>query len=220
MLRDLATRNQEMADAMPSYYRDFAIVDSMINASAIQLTNADNDIQDLLDQFFVDTATWGLAIWERLCGFPDAGTHSVWDAISGRSVSFDSIEGESWNMLESQFVSNADERRSAIKSQLRGAGTVTKAMIQNVCAAYTGGTVEVNEYSAEFRVEIVFTDIAGVPSNMDTLQSILSEIIPAHLVVDYVYRYLRWNELDSYNYTWDTLDAKDYTWDEFSTAIQ
>ncbi|MNG19145.1 hypothetical protein D3C84_1032750 [compost metagenome] len=55
---------------------------------------------------------------------------------------------------------------------------------------------------------------------MDALQAVVRDTMPAHLEIEYVYRYLRWSELDGYVWTWDTLDGKSYTWDEFSEAIQ
>jgi hypothetical protein len=216
-IRDI---NSAMHDYLPRFYEDIREANAILDSESKAISQLTNDINDVLAQFFVDTATWGLANWERFCGFPVIANNSVWDTISKRNVSFDSIEGDSWDLLEHSFLPNIDDRRSAIKSKLRGTGTVTKELIANVCAAYTGGTVEVHEFPSEYRIQIVFTDIAGVPTNINTLQSVISEIMPAHLIVEYTYRYLHWSELDGYAWSWDSLDAKDYTWDELSTAIQ
>jgi hypothetical protein len=172
----------------------------------------------VLAQFHVDTATWGLDIWERFVGLPSNATYSVWNSLEQRSVIFDGLEWKTWDAIEHSYVS-LDDRRAAIKSRLRGTGTVTKTMLKSVCASYTGGTVDIIEDSSAFKVQIVFTDIAGVPSNMDALQAVIRDIMPAHLLIEYVYRYLRWDELDGKAMSWDTLDADAYTWDEFSTAI-
>ena len=217
MTRDI---NRAMYDYLPNYYEDIREARAIVDRSSVSIDQLNADIRDVLAQFYVDTATWGLAIWERIVGLPSAATFSVWDTMTQRSIIFDMLEKKTWDLIERSYAASLDERRSAVKSRLRGTGTVTKDLLISVCAAYTGGTVEIVEVPSEFRVQIVFTDITGVPSNMTTLQDVIREIMPAHLLIEYVYRYLRWNELDGYVWTWDTLDAKVYTWDAFSTAIQ
>jgi uncharacterized protein YmfQ (DUF2313 family) len=209
-----------MYDYIPNYYEDIREARAIVDSGSATIAGLNADINDVLAQFYVDTATWGLAIWERIVGLPSAATYSVWDTMAQRSVLLDTLEYKTWDLIEKSYTLSLDERRSAVKSRLRGAGTVTKTMLVSVCAAYTGGTVEIIEIPADFRVQIVFTDITGVPLNMDALEAVVRDIMPAHLVIEYVYRYLRWSELDGYAWSWDTLDAKGYTWDAFSTAIQ
>lgn len=217
MIRDI---NRAMYDYLPNYYEDIREARAIVDSGSTTIDGLNADIDDVLAQFYVDTATWGLAIWERVVGLPSAATYSVWDTMTQRSVLLDNLEYKTWDLIERSYTLSLDERRSAIKSRLRGAGTVTKDLLVSVCASYTGGTVEIVEVPADFRVQIVFTDITGVPLNMDALEAVVRDIMPAHLEIEYVYRYLRWNELDSYVWTWDTLDAKGYSWDAFSTAIQ
>lgn len=209
-----------MYDYIPNYYEDIREARAIIDSDANSIAEINVNIDDVLAQFSVDTATWGLEIWERFVGLPSASKYTVWDSMEQQSVIFDTLELKTWDLIQRSFVASLDERRSAVKSRLRGTGTVTKDLIKSVCAAYTGGTVDIAEISNEFRVQVIFTDITGVPSNIAALESVIRDIMPAHLVVEYVYRYLQWNELDGYVWSWDTLDAKDYTWDEFSVAIQ
>jgi hypothetical protein len=209
-----------MYDYLPNYYEDIREARAIVDSGSATIDGLNADIDDVLAQFYVDTATWGLAIWERIVGLPSAATYSVWDTMAQRSVLLDTLEYKTWDLIEKSYTLSLDERRSAVKSRLRGTGTVTKDLLKSVCASYTGGTVDIIEMPAEFRVQIVFIDVAGVPSNVDALEAVVRDIMPAHLEIEYVYRYLRWTELDDYVWSWDTLDAKDYTWDEFSTAIQ
>jgi hypothetical protein len=209
-----------MYDYLPNYYEDIREARAIVDSGSATIDGLNADIDDVLAQFYVDTATWGLAIWERIVGLPSAATYSVWDTMAQRSVLLDTLEYKTWDLIEKSYTLSLDERRSAVKSRLRGTGTVTKDLLKSVCASYTGGTVDIIEMPAEFRVQIVVIDVAGVPSNVDALEAVVRDIMPAHLEIEYVYRYLRWTELDDYVWSWDTLDAKDYTWDEFSTAIQ
>ena len=208
-----------MYDYVPKYYQDIREARAIIDAGSGSIDELNVAIDDVLDQFYVDTATWGLDIWERIVGLPSMATYSVWSSMEKKSVIFDLLELKTWDTIERSYGASIDDRRAAIKSRLRGTGTVTKDMLKSVCASYTGGTVDIIENSSAFTVQIVFTDIAGVPSNMDALQAVVRDIMPAHLAIEYVYRYLRWDELDGKAMSWDTLDSDAYTWDEFSTAI-
>jgi uncharacterized protein YmfQ (DUF2313 family) len=205
---------------LPRYYEDIREARAIIDSDSDAISELNVAIDDVLDQLYVDRATWGLAIWERFVGLPSAANYSLWDTMSQRSVLFDILEYKTWNLIEKSYTASLDERRAAVKSRLRGTGTVTKDMLKSVCASYTGGTVDITEIADEYRVQIVFADVAGVPSNMDALQAVVRDIMPAHLEIEYVYRYLRWTELDGYAWSWDTLDGNSYTWDEFSEAIQ
>jgi uncharacterized protein YmfQ (DUF2313 family) len=205
---------------LPRFYEDIREARAIIESDSDAITELNVSIDDVLDQFHVDRATWGLEIWERLVGLPNSSKYTVWDTMKNQSVLFDTLEFKTWDLIERSYTASLDERRAAVKSRLRGTGTVTKDMLKSVCASYTGGTVEINEFASEYRVQIVFTDIAGVPINVDALEAVVRDIMPAHLEIEYVYRYLRWTELDGYAWSWDTLDGKSYTWDEFSEAIQ
>ncbi|QVY62996.1 putative phage tail protein [Cytobacillus gottheilii] len=215
------TRNieRDLFDYVPKEYEDYRESRAILRAESVEFERLNLKISDVLDQFFVDTATWGLAEWERICGLPVALDYTIYDAFRQNNVSFSTVEGVAWDELETLFIPSASDRRSAIKSKLRGAGTITREKVADVCSAYSGGSVIVREYPSEYRVVIEFTDITGVPSNMDTLQEVLRDLMPAHILVEYQYRYLRWNEFDSELYTWDSLGARNFTWNELEEAV-
>jgi Uncharacterised protein conserved in bacteria (DUF2313) len=176
---------RDMFDYMPREYEDLRESRAIIQAEATEFETLNAAIADVLAQFFVDTATWGLANWERICGIPTDESKPI------------------------------DQRRSVIKSKLRGIGTVTVDLIKNVAEAYSYGEVDVTEDSANYTVIVTFVGERGVPANLTDIENALREIIPAHLAIDYKFTYLRWSELDSYGWTWDALDAQMLSWDEF-----
>jgi Uncharacterised protein conserved in bacteria (DUF2313) len=181
------TRNieRDMFDYMPREYEYLRESSEIIKAEAVEFETLNNTIADVLAQFFVDTTTWGLSYWERACGIP---------------------------VDESKPI---DQRRSVIKSKLRGIGTVTVDLIKNVAEAYSYGEVDVTEDYANYTVIVTFVGERGVPANLTDIENALREIIPAHLAINYKFTYLRWSELDSYGWTWDALDAQMLSWDEF-----
>lgn len=53
---------------LPTYYHNSKTVNEMIRVDAEELERLYASIYDVLNQFFVRTATWGLDIWERELG--------------------------------------------------------------------------------------------------------------------------------------------------------
>ena len=176
---------KDVIDYVPRWYEQFPEVIEILDARAEEFIKLNTEIKDVLDQFFVNRATWGLDAWEKVFGI----THS---------------EPRSY-----------EERRSVIKSHMRGAGTTTLTMIKSVAESYDGGEVEVENDPENYVVTITFIGTRGVPSNLSDTERALREIVPAHLAIEFKFTYLNWNELDIANLTWDELDALNLTWDEF-----
>lgn len=182
---------KDMFDYLPKYYALMdahdsspGIVNNLLHQEAVEIINLNLQIKDVLRQFFIDHATWGLARWEAICGIP-----------------IDENKPE-------------EQRRSVIKSKIRGAGTVTLAVIKNVADSFQNGEIKVEENFADYEVVITFIGKRGVPPNENDVRAALREIVPAHLNLKFQYTYLLWNELDFAQLTWDELDALNMTWDE------
>lgn len=203
-----------MLDYIPKYYEEIRESEAIIGAQAKAQLQLMRDIDDVLAQMFVDTATWGLSRWEELLGITVGSNYSVWDALEASRKVFEDLETMNWSSFEDSFMGDGFGRKSSIKSRIRGFGSVNAALLKSVCESYVGGEVEVIEVPAAHKVTIKFIDARGVPSNVDDLKAAVAEIMPAHLVVEYSYRYLSWNEYDAFTWTWDTLDAKQLTHDQ------
>lgn len=177
-------RGKVMVSNCPRYYDTSRVFKSNLQASGVELDVLKQGIDEILDQFFVPTATWWLDKWEEELG------------------------------LESYAGKPIEQRRAQIISKIRGIGTVTIQLIQSVAEAYDGGSVEVEDHPETYSFIVRFIDTRGVPPNLDDLKTAIEEIKPAHLAVEYKFRYLIWDELDNINTTWDSLDAHLYSWDQ------
>lgn len=173
-----------MQDYLPNYYSHSRIVGNLLNQETVEISQLHTEIQNVLDQFFVETATWGLNKWEEICGIP------------------------------TDHLKPLDQRRSVVLSRLRGTGTVTAAHIKNVTESFENGIVDVTESYANYEVMITFIGKRGVPPNLADVDRAIREIVPAHLKVVFKFTYLTWDELDTANLTWDQLEQLNKTWDE------
>lgn len=92
----------------------------------------------------------------------------------------------------------ADERRSRILAKRASRGTCTIDKIKQVAAKYARGSVDIIEHTAEYWIEIVFTDTYGRPPRLDDFAASLREILPTHLEMMFTYRYRTHGELHQY----------------------
>lgn len=145
----------------------------------VDLLNA--KVQDLMNQCFVNTATWGLTLWEDNYG------------------------------IKTDLSKDISFRRSNIIAKMRGQGVTTKNMIKNVAESFSYGEVEVIEVSNEYRFIIKFVGTKGLPPNMDDLQNSIEEIKPAHLGFTFEYIYNTYLDIQAFQfktlnaYTWSEL---------------
>jgi hypothetical protein len=189
-LTDLLTspRGQLMLSYVSPIYSNSRVMQSLYQAEGAEFDALRDAITQVLNQFYVDTATWGLDQWESELAL--APNPSLTD----------------------------DERRYRIKSKIRGYGTATISLVKTVAEAYDRGKVDVIEDFAAYTIHIWFVDTRGVPANIDDLKAALRAVVPAHLDIQYTYHYLIWDEFDAKGWTWDQFDAQGYTWDELEVA--
>lgn len=142
------------------------------------------NIDDIVNQCFVDKATWGLAYWEDLLGI------SLSDS------------------------STLEQRRGAIKSALIGQGTVTVEIIKDIATTFTGGDVEIKEDIEPFTFEVKFVGVKGVPQKLNDLTDRINIIKPAHLLVKYTFTYNNWDFVSRFKWveiksgTWNELRTR------------
>lgn len=169
-----------LIELLPDFFAKSAEMADIQNSIETVYLDFDEARQDLESQLFIDTATWGLPLWEKFLGLPIA------------------------------YEKPIEERRSKIKSRLRGYGTSTKELIKNIASSFNNGEVDVSEDNPNYTVNIEFVSSVGVPSNIEDLKSAVKVVLPAHLDITYIFKYRRWSEFSAKK--WSELAA--YTWAE------
>lgn len=177
---------KDLMHYLPNYWHEIKEMIALQESLGKEVGELDCKLNDLFSQCFIESATWGLDLWEKELG------------------------------LKTNYKNSYEHRREMIKAKLRGAGTTTKAMIENVARAFSNGEVEVTEHNEEYYFEITFVGTKGIPSNMDGLKHTIEEIKPAHLGIEYIFTQLTWDDFDKYNKTWNMWDSLNLTWDEFN----
>ncbi len=68
-------------------------------------------------------------------------------------------------------------------------------------------------------VKVWFPNTVGVPDEFSQVESIILDIIPCHLLVEFYFRYLTWLECEAQKLTWAKVEAAGYTWESFEKAV-
>lgn len=161
-----SNRKQLMNDAVPGYYRENIEAQAIINAHAELHDQLYADTQDVLAQFFVESATWGLAHWERIFG------------------------------VETNEAKPLAERRPVVKARMRGIGVVSQTLIKDVAESWYGGEVAVSDQPAQHLITVKFVSSIGVPTNLGDVERALRELIPAHLALQFEFTYILIRDID------------------------
>lgn len=168
----------DLLELLPTFLHEIKQINELQKILSYQVGRVIHENNNIVDQCFVKSATWGLDRWEQDFGI-----------ATDKSKSY-------------------EFRREVLLAKLRGAGTTSKEMIKNVAIAFSGGEVEIEEYPDESYFVIQFVGIKGIPPNMAGLIKAIDEIKPAHLAYSFKYTYTTWGALDGFTwelakkYTW------------------
>jgi hypothetical protein len=178
-------RGLAMLEECPWYYQTSRVFQSHLEAAGREMDDFHIAIDEVLNQLFVNTATWGLDAWEQ-------------------ELNLSSFAGKP-----------DDQRRSRIISKIRGIGNINVTLVKNVVESYVYGTVDLIDHPELYRFTIKFTDIRGIPANLPDVQAAIEDIKPVHLAVEYQFIYTTWSEVKALTWgevktgTWDELRIRE-----------
>lgn len=154
---------------------------------------------------------WILAMVGAMAGIIDAQCgdgESIIDQMSLDTVSWNLPVEERVAGLTPAASAALDDRRSELKAKWRSGGKVTLAQIQAVADAWKNGETEVTFTSGQIRIK--FSGAYGVPTDIENLKKAIALVIPAHLSVDYQYKFLLIREIHD-TMTLDVLQTQPLT---------
>lgn len=178
---EINSNKPKLLEYLPHFLRGVLEFEEWDNVSGYEISKLNLDIKDIIAQCFIDTATWGLKLWEEQIG------------------------------VSTDINKSYEERREIIKARLRGSGTVTKKMIKETAEAFSGGQVDIIEHTESYSFTVRFVGVKGIPKNMAAFIEMINTIKPVHLDYDIKYTYTVWNDIKSKawsnlsNKTWNEL---------------
>ena len=110
-----------------------------------------------------------------------------------------------------------EERREAIAALLRiSEDSLTPEAINDTL---TGCGIRAKAEETAEGLRVIFPKTAGIPADFEQIQSIILDILPCHLAVEFYFRYLTWAECEAAEYTWSSVEAAGHTWESFQLAV-
>ena len=110
--------------------------------------------------------------------------------------------------------------REALAALLRiGGDSFTLAAINDTISG-CGVNALVKETDQLGTVEVSFPHVPGIPPNFEEIRVIIEDIIPAHLIVQYHYWYLTWQQLEAKFSCWQDIEDEGLTWYGLETHVE
>lgn len=104
----------KLLDYLPDILKEVDAYKVMMESEDFEISELKTSIINCFEQKFIDTATWGLELWERELG------------------------------LQINPSLTYDERRAIIKSRLRGNGKIDADLIKQVADSWTNGDADIS----------------------------------------------------------------------------
>lgn len=169
---------------LPELYENNVAMKELQGILSEFVTKFDDGRNEVLDNCFISTASKLLSRYEKIFG------------------------------LNIDISKNDEFRRERLKAKVRGSGTTTNQLIEQVASSFSNGEVEVIEDSKNYTFYVKFIGTLGIPGNIADLKLTIEEIKPAHLAFDFIYTYNTWKVVETL--TWEEVSA--YTWEQIRTA--
>jgi hypothetical protein len=154
-------------------------------------------------------------------------------ALDGVSAALNELEregdlttAEDWGL---ELVAGLFQRRPAAPSTKRmrqalaallriGGDSFTLEAINDTIAG-CGVHARVDETDTPGTVVVSFPDIPGIPEGFEEISRIIEDILPAHLLIQYVYWYITWEELERKISCWQDIEDQELNWKQLETLM-
>lgn len=90
----------------------------------------------------------------------------------------------------------------------------------NSTIAGCGLNATVSEADGPGVVTVRFPEVPGIPEGFERMRAIIEDILPAHLLVQYLFWYQTWEELNARQLTWQDIHDQDMTWEAFEMLVE
>lgn len=142
-----------------------------------------------------------------------------------REMCLVTARGEGLEKMGSLFANrpvtqDAGQLAQALAALCRiGGDSFTLAAINNtICGC--GLNAAVTETNTPGTVTVRFPDVPGVPAGFESLSRIIEDILPAHLVTQYLFWYVTWADLEDRELTWQKIQEEALNWRKLEVFVR
>ena len=115
--------------------------------------------------------------------------------------------------LHRPAAATAEDRRAAIAALLQMDGDSLTPSAINLTLRGCGIKAWAQE-KGNGCLRVLFPEVAGIPEEFERIRTIILEILPCHLAVEYFYKWFSWRELEALFADWRTLEERGLSWAE------
>lgn len=114
---------------------------------------------------------------------------------------------------------DTERLRAALAALLRVGGDsfTLKAINDNLTGC--GLNAVASEGAQPQTVEVRFPEVPGIPEGYAQMRKIIEDILPCHLAVEYVFRYITWAMMERRFATWGDVERQGLTWEELEKLV-
>ena len=138
----------------------------------------------------------------------------------------DLVTAEDWGLervaglfTRRPVAASAKRMREALAALLRIGGDSFTLEAINDTISGCGVHARVDETDTPGTVEVSFPNIPGIPEGFEEISRIIEDILPAHLLIQYVYWYITWEELERKLACWQDIEDRQLTWRQLETLV-
>ena len=138
-----------------------------------------DDVQKLTYEKLTDRLNWLEGIFEEIVN----------------NAYIKDMNEEALTRLEKEFKvrpdseMTLDDRKSVLISTLRGVGVTNIAKLKTVAESFTNGKVDIITDNPHYHFTVKFVSEFGIPPRIQNVKDAIEKIKPAHLGVDYEFKY-------------------------------
>ena len=151
----------------------------------------------------------------------------IWAGLEELHREADLTTAESWGLdlvagllARKPVTTSAKRMRNSLMALLNvGGDSFTREAI-NTAISGCGIRAQVTETDQVGTVEVSFPDVPGIPTGFEEMSKIIEDIIPAHLLIQYVYWYITWEQLEAKIKNWQDIEDRQLTWEQLEAFVE
>ncbi len=151
------------------------------------------------------------------CG---AGLEDIQREMLLTTAEGDGLEQVERLLARRPVTSSLARRREALAALLRvsGDGFTLAAINDNLTGC--GLHAVASEGAEPGIVEVRFPEVPGIPDGIEEMRRIIEDILPCHVLIEYVYWYITWARTEEQFPTWGDIEARGLTWGELEKCVE